>query len=142
MEQRRSIHQVHIGRDFSLRPIMRVLRRNDCIGLLGDQDAGRDGLFVRFFDRPASTPRGAATIALKQGIPIVCVFPTRQPDHTHVLELERVDFDPALSGEAAVADFTQKITARLEAAIRRRPELYLWAHKRWKSSPPGAGASA
>jgi KDO2-lipid IV(A) lauroyltransferase len=135
MEQRRSIHQVHIERDFSLRPILRVLKRNQCIGMLGDQDAGPDGLFVDFFGRPASTPRGAATIALKQGIPIVCVFPTRQPDNSHVLELERVDFDPDLKGEAAVADFTQRITDRLEAAIRRRPELYLWAHKRWKSSP-------
>lgn len=134
---RRSIHQSLIPRDYSLRPILRVLARNEAVGMLGDQDAGRDGQFIPFFGRAASTPRGAPAIAVKQGIPILCGFPTRQSDHTHVLVLERVDPDPALEGDDAVRDLNRRITQRLEAAIRRRPEMYLWAHKRWKSAPPG-----
>jgi KDO2-lipid IV(A) lauroyltransferase len=136
MGVRRSIHQSLIPRDFSLRPILRVLGRNESIGLLGDQDAGRDGLFVPFFGRPASTPRGGAAIALKQKIPVLCIFPTRVEGHTHAMVLERVDGDATLEGEAAMKDLTRRLTERLEAAVRRRPEMYLWAHKRWKSSPP------
>jgi len=135
MDVRRSLFQFHIPRDFSLRRILRVLQKNEFVAMLGDQDAGPDGLFVPFFGRPASTPRGAASIALKQGLPIMCIFMYRQPDHTHVMAVERVDANPSLSGEPAVQDLTRRITERLEAAIRKRPELYLWAHKRWKTPP-------
>ena len=133
---RRSIFQFHIPRDFSLRRILRVLQKNEFVAMLGDQDAGPDGLFVPFFGRLASTPRGAAAIAIKQGLPVMCIFMFRQPDHSHVMEVERVDGDPSLSGEPAVEDLARRITGKLEAAVRKRPELYLWAHKRWKTSPP------
>ncbi len=32
---------------------------------------------------------------------------------------------------------TQTFSHALEAAIRRRPEQYLWVHRRWKHRPKG-----
>ena len=32
---------------------------------------------------------------------------------------------------------TQAVHARLEAAIRRAPDEWLWIHRRWKTRPPG-----
>jgi KDO2-lipid IV(A) lauroyltransferase len=43
--------------------------------------------------------------------------------------------DPALEGDDAVVDLVQRYTDALSDAIRRHPEEYLWAHRRWKTVP-------
>ena len=36
-----------------------VLSSNGILGLVSDQDAKKNGVFVDFFNKPASTPKGA-----------------------------------------------------------------------------------
>ena len=44
----------------------------------------------------------------------------------------------ARSSADPVAD-TARIIALLEAEVRKTPEQYLWAHRRFKTRPDGAG---
>ena len=54
--------------------IPKIFRDGEMIFLLCDQDAGRDGIFVPFFDRLASTPGGPALYSIRYGVPILYVI--------------------------------------------------------------------
>ena len=43
----------------------------------------------------------------------------------------------ALRGADAVRELTQLFTTRLGEFVRRYPEQYFWAHRRWKTQPEG-----
>jgi len=129
-----------LTRDMALRKVLRALRENRIVGLLGDQDAREQGVFVDFLGRGASTPRGPAAFAIRQGCPIVPGFIHRVPGGRHAGALEAPLYaDPSLEGEEAVVDLTQRVTDRLSAHVRKYPEEYFWAHRRWKTAPPGSG---
>ena len=123
-----------------VRRVYEALRAGRWVAVLGDQDARRNGVFVPFFGRPASTPTGPARLALATGAPIVMGRCVRLADGRHVVELE-----PALEPEDprapdAVERLTARFTAVIEGWIRREPEPWFWLHRRWKSSPPAASA--
>ena len=59
--------------------VPRVLRKGGVVGIVGDQDARRSGVFVPFFGRPASTHRGPALFALKLRAPVFACVARRLP---------------------------------------------------------------
>ncbi len=112
-----------------LKHIVRALRRNEVIGLISDQDAGKDGIFVDFFGRKASTPRGAAQLALKYNAPIVVVMTLRTSDGKYkgIFKEVSVQFDDTIES------ITQRYTTIMEDFIKQHPEQYFWMHRRWKT---------
>lgn len=123
----------------AVRYITRDLRENRCVGMLIDQDAGRSGVFVDFFGRPASTPKGPAQYALKRDIPIIMLFSFPQDDGSLKMVFEEVDITPGDVSEDAVQAVTQHITSRLEYYIRQKPENWFgWLHRRWKTKRDSA----
>ncbi len=132
-----------IPRNEGRRGVLAALKAGRLAGLLGDQDARRAGVFVDFFGRPASTARGPAVLALRSDALIVTLFAVRLPGwkpryHVHLEALEGT----AATGRAArVAAITQAYTTRIEEYVRRYPDQYFWLHKRWKTPPPGDGAT-
>ena len=57
-----------------LRPVLQALRHGRMIGILMDQNAARrEGVFVDFFGRAASTSRSMALLAVRTQTPIVPV---------------------------------------------------------------------
>jgi lauroyl/myristoyl acyltransferase len=42
--------------------------------------------------------------------------------------------------DAAIREFTQRCTDVLEMYVRRHPDLWLWMHRRWRDTNPGAPA--
>jgi len=122
----------------SIKEMVRALRRQEMIALVGDQDAGPDGYFTEFLGRQASVFRGTAYFAWKLKVPILTGYCFRQPDGRHVAVLDPpFAADPDWDEETAVARLTELHTRRLEAAIRKAPEQYFWLHRRWKTRPPG-----
>jgi KDO2-lipid IV(A) lauroyltransferase len=118
----------------SVRDMVRVLRGGGLIGLLGDQDAGAQGMIMDFLGQPASVLTGTGTLAYKLKLPVATGFMVRQRDGTHRLVVqEPIMPDPDLDEETAVAEITRIHTQRLEAMIRQHPEHYFWVHRRWKS---------
>ena len=77
--RRVAIGQVMIERKGAVPTLLRVLRRKGYIGLLIDQHAKRDGVWVPFFGRPASTTPAPALLALRTGAPILTVYSRRLP---------------------------------------------------------------
>lgn len=126
------------GKNQTGRPVMRVLRKGGVIGLLADQDAGRRGIFVPFFDLPASTFKGAAYLAIAGRAPlsvITCAWDKRRKIYTLKVS-PPIEPDPeATDREEEIRRITALHTAYLEEAIREHPEQYFWFHRRWKTRP-------
>ena len=125
-----------ISRGGATEAASRAIREGHAVAFAADQNANRTGIFVPFFGRPASTHRGAALIAVRTGAPMYLALPTREPDGTYLMRLEEVEFDRNGELDDVVWRATAAFTAMLEAAIRERPEQYLWQHRRWKTRPP------
>jgi len=133
----RSIHGIELyNRRSAVRGVLKSMKRGGYVCWLSDQDAGTSGVIVDFFGYPASTPRGAAAFAVKLKVPVVPAVLVREgkgPDHRLVIG-EPVYPDNNLPQEEAERDITQKYTRQLESMIIRKPELYWWAHRRWKTT--------
>jgi KDO2-lipid IV(A) lauroyltransferase len=116
------------------RRLLRVLREGGALGMLIDQDTRVEGVWVPFFGRPAFTPVGAARIALRQGAAVVPAFIERLPDGRH-----HARFHPPLDLPPDEVASTAAMTAAIEAQVRRRPEQWVWMHRRWRRAPPAEG---
>jgi KDO2-lipid IV(A) lauroyltransferase len=121
------------GKDF-LRPLVESLRRNEAVGILIDQNVTADrGVFVNFFGRPACVDAGFARLAARTGATVLPGYAVwNNHEQRYVLH-----FDPPVDITGDAEADTQAIHSRLEAAIGRHPEQWLWIHRRWKTRPPG-----
>jgi KDO2-lipid IV(A) lauroyltransferase len=126
-----------ISKRDAVQGVRAALARGECIGILLDQDAGREGVFVPFLGHSASTSRALAVLALKTRAPVVPAFIHRLPDGGHELVL-----DPAIP-LAVTGDLdhdievnTARFTETIERHVRAHPEQWFWVHRRWKSRPP------
>jgi KDO2-lipid IV(A) lauroyltransferase len=124
-----------------------VLERGGSLAMLCDQDAGKSGLFVNFFGRPASSYKSIALLAMECNA-LICVGYARRLEGETLwggwsrFELgceeivDPLEFDTA----DALREITQRYTAALERVVRRSPEQYFWVHRRWKSLPNSRAA--
>ena len=117
--------------------ILRALRRNECVGLLTDQDAGPGGVFVDFLGLPASTHQGPALFALRTGAPIVPCFILRSGPERHRVRFEApVEADPSGDESDDIARITQAYTDVLARYVLDHPDHWFWVHRRWKTPAP------
>lgn len=124
-----------IRKGMSVKNLMKALYGKNIVGILSDQDAGRNGMFVDFFGRPTSCHSGAMEMAKHTGSLILPNFIVRVNGPYHKLFLEEyIDFKSS-ENSGDVKDNLQKFTSLLESYIRRYPDQWLWLHKRWKSTP-------
>lgn len=97
------------------------------VAILGDRDLKGTGLEVDFFGEPATFPPGAASVALRAGVPLLVagVFERRLPDGRRGWD---IDFsDPIELPEdtgGTVADVTREVVAKLEELVARHPEQW------------------
>ena len=121
------------GQDF-LRPLVETLRAGGAAGILVDQNVTADrGVFVDFFGRKACVDSGLARLARRTGAAVLPGYALwSESEGRYVLHFEP---EIEMTGDALAG--TQAIHARLEAAIRRAPDQWLWIHRRWKTRPPG-----
>lgn len=124
------------GSKASPRQLLTCLKNGDVLVLALDQDTRTQSVFVDFFGVPAATPRVAASLALKGGVPIVTALDRRLADGSHVFSFERIevpkDFCPCAAHEI---ELTQMLTHAIEKHIRAFPDQWAWNHRRWKKRP-------
>lgn len=121
----------------ALGPILRALRARGVIAIFNDQYSRRSqGIFVPFFGVRASTSAGLATLALRTGAPLLPSFALRDAADHHTVSIEPPLEPPAAEDrDAAIAELTARCNAAIEAAIRKHPEQYMWAPRRFRHSP-------
>ena len=61
-----------------MRELLRAIKDNYFIALLSDQNAGRKGVFVPFFDKLAATHQNPAVLAFKYSLPILLAVTRRR----------------------------------------------------------------
>lgn len=134
----------------SMKRLVNAVRSGRWIGMMGDQDARRNGIFVRFFGKPASTAVGPAMFAWKLNLPLLPMFCIRLPNRERTLKVvlkEPIWPDTAADRDTEVRRLTELHVQALEKVVREYPENYFWLHRRWKTQPrppkkkqPGAPA--
>lgn len=131
---RENMHMRIITPGAPAKHLVRALRNNEMVGLISDQDARSRGVFVNFFGHPASTPRGAAELALKYGSPVaVCMIVRLRPG-----KYRSIFREVEVRHDDTIESLTQRYTSAMEDIIREHPEQYFWMHRRWKTRPPAA----
>ncbi|MFC1537896.1 lysophospholipid acyltransferase family protein [Candidatus Latescibacterota bacterium] len=131
-ERRTGFGNKIINHGVSVKYIVNALKSKEIVGLISDQDAGGDGVFVDFFGRKASTPRGAAQLALKYNVPIVVVMTLRTGNGRYKGIFKEITVDE----NDTIETVTQRYTAYIEKVVRVNPEQYFWMHRRWKTEEP------
>jgi len=125
---------VLVSRQEGLRNVIRVVKSGKAFYFLPDMDFGRrDAIFVPFFGVQAATITTLPRLAKLTGAAVIPVV-TRQVGDGYVVKFypEWKDY-PSGDLEADV----RRMNAFIEERVLEMPEQYFWAHKRFKTRPPG-----
>lgn len=135
VERERCLYHERFGarilyKENGLREALRGLNRGEDLLLLADRKAHlHEGVPARFFGRKTSTLTIAVSLAQKYDAALVPMFIERDErcgEH-------RLVFEPALEvHDLPLDEAVQRQNDCLERAIRRRPDLWLWLHRKWK----------
>jgi KDO2-lipid IV(A) lauroyltransferase len=133
-ETRAALGVQTIYQSASPRAVLEGLRSGTSLGVLPDQDVRKlQGIHVPFFGKPAYTPTGPAALARAAGIPMVPLFICREGEKHRIRVGEPIEVDPRLPKPEAFARALSAWSGELERQIRRRPEQWVWFHRRWRT---------
>ena len=134
MLRTRSGMAVHRKGD-DVRWIVKAIRKNKVYGTLIDLDAGKDGTFVPFFGRQASTVSTIARIARRTGAAVLPLdnYRVKSRRKLRVRIREEVEVDCTDDAELDIINTTRRCNEALEVTIRQHPGQWLWTHRRWRS---------
>ena len=112
-----------VGRGIAIRGIMKALHQRKFVAILADQDAHKEGVFVEFLGRPASTAQGPAALALKTGAPLIMGTCIREKAGNHRVILEHIETDGFSDfSQDNIFAVTQKYSRILEHYITQYPD--------------------
>lgn len=145
LEARASVGIEHIprSRKGNRRLVECFKRKGSVVGLLADQNGGRDGVFTPFFGKLASSFRGPAYFALRYNLPVVPIFAVWTDDMKYkMLILEPVEIVRHEDMEEAIRLTTTNFQKVYEKVLTEYPDQWMWVHNRWKTRPPGEDEGA
>lgn len=125
-----------VAMDDSLRFYLRnrgqgIRGRNLVMGLIADQRPSRrpDSHWIPFLNQETIFYEGGGRLAERCGLPVYFVRMERTRRGCY-----EMSFELLYDGKEPVAEheITERYARSLEAMIRRRPELWMWSHRRWK----------
>jgi KDO2-lipid IV(A) lauroyltransferase len=118
-----------------MRDALRALRGAEFVATLMDQDARRRGTFVEFLGTPASTHTGMLSLAIRERAAVVPVVTVDRGGSYEFVLGEPWRPSPDRDEIENVRRGAEHFNRFLEEQVRRNPENYFWAHRRWKSRP-------
>ena len=123
-----------VSKEKGIRPLLAALNRGDSIAIVSDQHASsREGVEITTFGHPARAHMSVALLHLKTGYPILPVLAIRMDDNFHfkMTGAAPIRYKPTGDKEHDVKEITQLYTNAFEELIRKYPDQWLWAHRRW-----------
>ncbi len=129
--RRSGIRCIWVERRLHLRQAVRALRGNAVVGILVDQPV-RSGRQAPFLGQPAPTTEAVAALARLTGAPVLTGFIERQGPSQHQIVIRSCDVGRVGRGSASLASATAHVSAKVEAVVRTRPDLWLWTLDRWR----------
>jgi KDO2-lipid IV(A) lauroyltransferase len=118
--------------------MLKILRAGDTLGLLVDINVPRSrGIFVKFFERPASTTFIAAKLALRTGAVVLPMLMPWEPQRQRFVLYLGTPLSIERTGDEKedVRRLTSLYTQTIESYVRHYPDQWLWIHKRWRTRP-------
>ena len=127
-----------IAKRRALPEILDALRRQRMVAILLDQNVTRrEGVFVPFFGRLASTSKSLAILALRTEAPVVPTFIHRESKGGHTVVIKpQIPQPKSGDRDEDITAFTAAFTRCVEEMVRTWPEQWFWVHRRWKTRPP------
>lgn len=122
--------------NFGIRALLRALKRKEQVGILPDQDPGREGgVYTAFFGIQTNTMTLWHRLAQKSGAEVILTYAERLPNakgfHLYFEKLASNIGDQSQEMAAAFLNET------IERHVRRIPSQYQWIYKRFKKRPVG-----
>lgn len=117
-----------------VRALLRCLSEGQPVVYSADQNFTYQNAFVPFFGVPAATLTATPELVRRGGAVLLPFWYRRDRDGRYVIRIE-----PTWAGWPsgdAVAD-AARYMRELETVVRECPGQYLWAHRRFKTRPPG-----
>jgi len=115
------------------REILQAIKKSEAIGILIDQRPRGVDFEVPFFGHPAKTHPVLARFVRKTGASVVPIFGYWDGPAQYTVTFGE-PIVPAELTEEELEDgpLTERFMQVTEAAIRKRPEQWLWYHDRWR----------
>jgi KDO2-lipid IV(A) lauroyltransferase len=129
----RSIH-IDPERFETVLQIVRLLRENCFVALLGDRWEGGKKAAVRFFGQEVYFPIGAAALALASGAPLIPAYTVLQPNGRYVTCAEEpiwVKRQPGVETAQLLKQTTQELARVFEKAIAQYPDQWYHFYDYW-----------
>jgi KDO2-lipid IV(A) lauroyltransferase len=126
MRERRAmgLRVVDMEKD-AARQMLRALRRNEVVGVMGDRDPTEQGVMVNFFGRPCRFPQGPARLSIATGAPLIPAFCLRRTnDSFSMIFLPPVPIPEEGDRDAKVREMTQRFADVIAGTIRVHPEQW------------------
>lgn len=129
----RTMVGMHVTYKTGVVEMAKMLAKGYIIGLLMDQDGGRDGAILDFLGRPASCVKGPAFLARLKEAPVVPAFITENADGTHTIIIKPALYIQKTADKGAdILHLTKRLNVLMEEHIRAFPEEWFWMHDRWR----------
>lgn len=110
---------------FAAIPILKHLRLNGVVAMIGDKDFFGNGIEVSFFDQQVRFPIGPVTIAMTSGASLIPAFVLKQPDGKYfgILE-EPIPLTKEGPRQKALEQNLQRVADVFETYIRKYPDQW------------------
>lgn len=137
MRERESMGLHVIDMRLAPRMVLRALKKNEIVCILGDRDPTEQGIEVDFFGRPCRFPQGPARFAIATGAPIIPGFVLRRTNDSFTIVFEPPIQPPTEGSKRERSRAVIQAYARVvEEAIRYHPDEWgvfypVWEQK-WK----------
>ena len=112
--------------------VVRNLKKGFNFGVLVDQDATNEGVFVNFLGEEAFTPFIPVKIAIRNNIPLAWAFLIREKNDRYVFYIQKVEIIKTENEMETYILNLEKFNEKLGEFIKKYPEQWVWMHDRWK----------
>jgi len=116
------------------REVVRRRRRRCLFAVVADQEpkGARNACWTPLFGRPTAFSSEVARLAAMFRTPVFFVAAERCGRGHYRARFERL----GVARKGKEDEFIRAYAAAVERCIRRRPQGWLWSHRRWKHAPP------